>query len=96
MIREAKDSRLVVFGDADFAANSALNLYGNRDLLLNTLGWLSRDQVLIAARAPGAGGEPLILTAVQRRLAGWICIGAWPLIVGLLTAAVVVRRRRHH
>jgi ABC-type uncharacterized transport system involved in gliding motility auxiliary subunit len=96
VIREPKDSRLVVFGDADFAANSALNLYGNRDLLLNTLGWLSRDQVLIAARAPGAGGEPLILSAAQRRLAGWICGGAWPLAVGLLAAAAVVRRRRHH
>lgn len=96
VIREAEDSRLVVFGDADFAANSALNLYGNRDLLLNTLGWLSRDQVLIATRAPGAGGEPLILTATQRRLAGWICIAAWPLVVGLLATAVVLRRRRHH
>ncbi len=96
VIREAKDSRLVVFGDADFAANSALNLYGNRDLLLNTLGWLSRDQVLIAARAPGAGGEPLVLTAVQRRLAGWVCIAAWPLVVGLLATTAVVRRRRHH
>ncbi|MDO9693297.1 MAG: Gldg family protein [Candidatus Latescibacteria bacterium] len=96
VIREPQDSRLVVFGDADFAANSTLNLYGNRDLLLNTLGWLSRDQVLIAARAPGAGGEPLVLTALQRRLAGWICIGVWPLLVGLLATVAVVRRRRHH
>ncbi|MBK9303695.1 MAG: Gldg family protein [bacterium] len=95
-IRGPADSRLVIFGDADFAANSALNLYGNRDLLLNTLGWLSRDQVLIATRAPGTGGEPLVLTAAQRRLAGWLCAGVWPLAVGALAAAVVVRRRRHH
>lgn len=49
-------SRLVVLGDAAFAANGGLRVggAGNRDLLLNALNWLvAREQIMaIGARAP--------------------------------------------
>ena len=91
-----KTSRLVVVGDSDFAVNANLNLYGNRDLLLNMLGWLAREQVLIAPRADETAGEPLVLSEESRRLLGWLCPVAWPALAGLAALAVVVRRRRFH
>src|SRR5262249_5869214 len=33
------EARLVVVGDSDFAANSLLGILGNRDLVLNAIGW---------------------------------------------------------
>ena len=40
-----------MFGDSDFAANSApAALPGNRDLFMNTLGWLSQQENLISIR----------------------------------------------
>ena len=88
-------SRLVVVGDADFASNAHINLYGNRDLLLNMLGWLTREQVLIAPRARADHGEPLLLETGRRNLIGWSCAVAWPLLAGLAAVVVVVRRRRY-
>src|SRR5262249_19096734 len=44
------ETRLVVFGDSDFAANSGLGIQGNRDLFMNTVGWLSQQENLISIR----------------------------------------------
>jgi len=89
-------SRLVIVGDSDFVTNANLNLYGNRDLLLNMMGWLSREQVLIAPRARATFSEPLILSTERKNLLGWGCAVAWPLVAGLIAVMVVVRRRRFH
>lgn len=94
VFNQAETSRLVIVGDADFAANANLNLYGNRDLLLNMMGWLARERVLIAPRARGDFSEPLLLEPGARDRLGWGCAVAWPLCAGLIAAAVVVRRRR--
>jgi ABC-type uncharacterized transport system involved in gliding motility auxiliary subunit len=54
---EAK-TYLVVFGDADFAANSFFNLFGNGDLFLNTTNFLARAMEQITVR--GAGKAQLL------------------------------------
>jgi ABC-type uncharacterized transport system involved in gliding motility auxiliary subunit len=88
-------SRLAIVGDSDFIANSQINLYGNRDLLLNTLGWLTGEQDLIARRARERGSEPLVLDPDQVRGLGLVGSVVWPLLVGLLlTGRIVWRRRR--
>jgi len=43
--------KLAVFGDALFAANNLLDKVGNRDLVLNTVAWLSDDERFISIRA---------------------------------------------
>jgi ABC-type uncharacterized transport system involved in gliding motility auxiliary subunit len=86
-------ARLVVIGDSDFASNANLGLYGNRDLLLNTLGWLAREQVLVQRRAAPVA-EPLILSPTQKEVIGWGAILAWPLLVGGGSGYLVVRHRR--
>ena len=61
----APESRMVVMGDSDFAANYGLGIQGNRDLFLNTLGWLSRQEGLIAVRPKAPEDRRLTLTANQ-------------------------------
>jgi ABC-type uncharacterized transport system involved in gliding motility auxiliary subunit len=38
-VGESQVSRVVVFGDADFAADAAYSSYGNSDLIINTIDW---------------------------------------------------------
>jgi ABC-type uncharacterized transport system involved in gliding motility auxiliary subunit len=59
------DSRVFVMGDSDFAANYGLGIQGNRDLFLNALGWLSRQEGLIAVRPRSPEDRRLTLTADQ-------------------------------
>jgi len=53
-------ARLVVFGDSDFATNSASMRLGNLDLALNAIHWLSEKETLlgIEPRTP----EQIVLT----------------------------------
>ncbi|MCZ2096773.1 MAG: GldG family protein [Anaerolineae bacterium] len=46
----APQTRLVVIGDSDFAANSSLGFGGNRDLFMNALNWLAGADSLISLR----------------------------------------------
>ncbi|MEZ5418930.1 MAG: GldG family protein [Vicinamibacterales bacterium] len=59
------ESRVFVMGDSDFAANYGLGIQGNRDLFLNALGWLSRQEGLIAVRPRSPEDRRLTLTADQ-------------------------------
>lgn len=44
------ETRVVVFGDSDFPANSTAQIRGNRNLFMNALGWLSQQESLISIR----------------------------------------------
>jgi len=91
---ESATSRVVVIGDSDFVSNSNINLYGNEDYLLNLTGWLAREKTLIAVRGSDPLSQPVVLTRNQERWLGWGAMAIWPLLVTLLSAVVVVRRRK--
>lgn len=57
------ESRLVVFGDSDFAANGILGVAGNRDFFMNTVNWLAQQENLIAIRPREPEDRRLTLTA---------------------------------
>lgn len=59
------ETRIVVVGDSDFASNAGLGIQGNRDLFLNTLGWLSQQEGLIAVRPKAPEDRRLTMTADQ-------------------------------
>ena len=60
------ETRVVVFGDSDFVANSApAALPGNRDLFMNALGWLSQQENLISIRAKEPSDRRVTLTGGQ-------------------------------
>ena len=48
--QENKDGRFVVVGNSSFVDNGNIQLYGNSDLFLNMLAWLSADEDLISIR----------------------------------------------
>ena len=60
------ETRVAVIGDSDFAANGALGIQGNRDLFMNTVGWLSQQENLISIRPKEADDRRITLTATQQ------------------------------
>ena len=60
------ETRLVVFGDSDFASNSGLNVPGNRDLFMNSVNWLAQQENLIAIRPRDPQDRRVTLTRDQQ------------------------------
>jgi ABC-type uncharacterized transport system involved in gliding motility auxiliary subunit len=89
--------RLVLFGDADFAANQNVgaNLpFANLDLFVNAVNWLSESEVLIGLRqSPSATVRALIVTSAQVRTVFMLTVVAMPLLV-LAAGAMVWWQRR--
>jgi ABC-type uncharacterized transport system involved in gliding motility auxiliary subunit len=61
------ESRVVVFGDSDFASNLALGISGNRDLFMNAVNWLAQQENLIAIR-PKEGDDRRVTTTANQQL----------------------------
>lgn len=87
-------SRMVVFGDSDFASNAHINLSGNKDLILNTIGWLAEEEDLIAVRPKNPLSQPVILSQKQGRVVFWLPVVALPAIFGVIGALVLAAKRR--
>lgn len=68
------EARLAVFGDSDFAANAAVGIQGNRDLILNTINWLAQQENLIAIRPREPEDRRITLTADQQTRIYWITL----------------------
>ena len=68
------ETRVVVVGDSDFAANGALGIQGNRDLFMNVIGWLSQQENLISIRPKEASDRRLTLTATQQSNVIWMSL----------------------
>ena len=60
------ETRVVVFGDSDFVSKSVLGIPGNRDLFMNSVGWLAQQESLISIRPKDAADRRLTMTAAQQ------------------------------
>ena len=87
------EARIVVFGDSDFATNGWLGFQGNRDLFLNTVSWLSKQENLIAIRPREAQDRGVTLTASQQEFVRLVSKYAIPLLI-LVGGIVIWARRR--
>jgi len=47
---EGARTRILAFGDSDFASNRFLDYLGNKDLLVNAVNWLAREDALMGNR----------------------------------------------
>jgi ABC-type uncharacterized transport system involved in gliding motility auxiliary subunit len=72
------ETRVVVMGDSDFAANAAINISGNRDLFMNIVGWLTQQENLISIRPRDPGDSRLTLTGDQARRIAWLALFVFP------------------
>lgn len=97
--KSERGGRLIVIGDADFAADGYLDNLGNRDLVLNSISWLTYEEALIARRPREIAeiARPLSPLVLTRRQAHLIFVVVVIVVPGLLlfTGIVVVVRRRH-
>jgi ABC-type uncharacterized transport system involved in gliding motility auxiliary subunit len=86
-------ARLVVFGDAVFADNQYLNQYFNRDLLLNTIGWLVGEEGLISVRARSMRASRVQFTAEQGTVIFYLSVLILPEFLLIAGLAVWWQRR---
>ena len=68
------ETRVAVIGDSDFAANGTLGVPGNRDLFMNTIGWLSQQDNLISIRPKEPDDRRITLTATQESNVMWLSL----------------------
>jgi ABC-type uncharacterized transport system involved in gliding motility auxiliary subunit len=72
---------MVVYGDSDFASNMLFRAAGNRDLFMNTVGWLSQQENLISIRPKEASDRRLTMTAAQQSNVTWLSLLIVPLAI---------------
>jgi ABC-type uncharacterized transport system involved in gliding motility auxiliary subunit len=75
------ETRVIVIGDSDFAANAGLGIQGNRDLFMNMLGWISQQENLISIRPREPDDRRLTLTATQQANLTWLALVVIPLVI---------------
>ena len=79
-------ARLAVFGNEVFANNQYISQYFNRDMLLNTIGWLGGEEGLISVRTRTLRASRVQFTAEQGTAIFYLSVLILPeilLIVGL-------------
>jgi ABC-type uncharacterized transport system involved in gliding motility auxiliary subunit len=80
------ETRLVVFGDSDFATNAYAGVPGNPNLFANAVNWLAQQEGLIAIRPTEAADRRITMTPRDQMLAFLTSILVIP---GLVFAAGV-------
>ena len=58
------------------------------------LGWLAREETLIALRGRDPLSQPVVLDDTQKKVLGWGSVLGWPLLVGSLAVGLMLRHRR--
>ncbi len=92
----AQQSRLVVFGDRDFASNQYINALGNSQVIVNAIDWAAAQENLINL-TPKNTTTRLLIAPTQVTL-GLILLGSVFVLPGLVVVLGIVvwiqRRRR--
>ncbi len=88
-----REARLVLFGDADFAANFHLYSLNNSDLLLNSVNWLTEDISLASVRPKPIAYRQLVVTGRQMQLIRGMSWFVLPSVMAVLAGVAWWRRR---
>jgi ABC-type uncharacterized transport system involved in gliding motility auxiliary subunit len=90
-----RGGRLIVLGDSDFASNGIIDYLGNKDLLVNSVNWLARDESLLSARAQSkeVGREQFFVTETQGAWSFWLATVLQPALFFAVGTWVFLRRR---
>ena len=73
--------RVVVVGSSNWIANSFVGFNGNRDLLLNTMNWLSSDEDLISIRPKEQDDRRITLSRAQMTWVRFVSQFGLPLVI---------------
>ena len=86
------ESRVVVIGNSNFAANGFYRLLGNRDLALNAASWVAHEEAKISIRPKNRSSNHLFLTREQQNTMTMFAFDLLPF--SLLFAGLVVWQTR--
>jgi ABC-type uncharacterized transport system involved in gliding motility auxiliary subunit len=86
-------TRLVVFGDVDFASNRWFDAFSNRDFLLNSVNWLTGDYDLISIRPKTTVFRELVTNKEEFQFIRYSSLFLLPATILIL--GTVVWWRRH-
>lgn len=86
------EARLVVYGTAAFAENKYMNMLFNRDLFLNTFGWLAGQEELVSIRSRSIRMSRVQFSEEQARTIFYLSVLVLPEILLVLGLAVWWRR----
>jgi ABC-type uncharacterized transport system involved in gliding motility auxiliary subunit len=75
------ETRVVAFGDSDFATNAYGGITGNPNLFANAVNWLAQQENLIAIRPKEASDRRVTMTARQQNLVFLLSIVVIPALV---------------
>lgn len=91
-----RHGRVIVIGDSDFASNGIIDYLGNKDLFVNAINWLARDETLLAARAQTkeVGREQFFVTETQGAWSFWLATVLQPAMFFGAGLLVFLRKRR--
>ncbi len=93
---KTRDARLVVFGDSDFASNSQLTtIWGNLNLVLNSMAWLTENDELIAVRPTTKDESPVILSDSDRRTIVYVAVLGTVQAIALAGLVTYFLRRKY-
>jgi len=87
------ETRIAVVGDSDFASNSIIGVQGNKDLFMNTVGWLSQQENLISIRPKEPSDSRITLTATQQNNITWLSLVIIPACIFATGISIWWRRR---
>jgi ABC-type uncharacterized transport system involved in gliding motility auxiliary subunit len=87
------EARIVIAGDSDFASNEALGFQGNKDMFLNTINWVAKQENKIAIRPHDPADRRIQLTEDQGRIIAWITLVIVPALLFLTGVWVWWKRR---
>jgi ABC-type uncharacterized transport system involved in gliding motility auxiliary subunit len=88
------ETKVVVFGDSDFASNAYFSGTSDGELFLNAVNWLAGQEDLVAIGPKAQGGSRVNLSQQQVTLIGATCVLAIPGSVLIAGVILWARRRR--
>lgn len=86
--------RMVVVGDSDFLTNAYLTLSGNRDLGMNMIQWLAKDDRFISVHSEPPHFQPLLLNRKRRLFLFGSSVALLPLLALIFGCIRLSLRRR--
>lgn len=91
---EAKQTRLVVFGDADFVNNRYLGMQGNHDCALNALAYLAEEEGKLTIRPRSRHSSQLFLNEVDLGRLKFFSMDIVPVLIIACGLGIVLMRRQ--
>jgi len=88
-----RPTRIVVFGDSDFATNNYISSLTNGDFIVNAVNWLTANEALIAIRPKPPEFRRLVITNQQWTFIQVSAVAIWPALMLVAGGWVWWRRR---